>query len=172
MKFWRIVLFLSIGYLFSCNGNSNQNFEDCSQGKPTAIFSDSLEQIVKHKFGIDKNVGVEFIQFNNGIYLEIYQSGCHLVHQEFRFRLPGKSPKNSNAFWVDQSISMLRFLGNQSSLHLAFTEWANAIDKIAKEVNVGQEINLSNNIYVKIDKIPSSDHSVLIVELFQKDKYK
>jgi len=158
--------------LSACQSGSDDPFANCPQGKPTAIFSDSLQQIVKHKFAIDKNFGVEYIQFNNGVYLEIYQGGCELVQQEFRFRLPGKSPRDDRAFWVDQAIAQMRFLGEQSERHMAFASWAQAIEKEAGKIQLGQEFNLDSNIFTRIDRINSSDHTILIIELFQKNKYK
>ena len=83
-----VVAIACLFVIIACGSNSNDPFADCAQGRPVAIFSDSLEAVARHQFEIKDKIGMEQVAFKNGVALEVYQSGCDLVRQEFRFQLP------------------------------------------------------------------------------------
>lgn len=149
----------------STNDQSDKAFVDCKYGTPQAIFSTDLTQIKQHSFALTKNTGVEEILFADEKQLEIIQTGCNQISQEFRFKWSGDFRDKEAAFWLASAINELYYLGRLSEKYMSFSMWAAAIEEKATNLQLGQFILLEGNFKIKIDKIVSSDQGVLILTL-------
>ena len=160
------VFFLAV--LFGSCGNSNSKSK-CEAGDPVAIFSDKYEQIVNHSFKITGTESLEEIEFENGIKLELAQSGCESLKQEFRFIIPGYQNATEESLWSDFAINLFNYMGGIDIAFADFSFWSQAIKQAQPNLNVGVPFELGPGRWIKIDKISSSDHAVLIVTLSQQE---
>jgi hypothetical protein len=157
--------------LFSC---SNSDKKTCKGGIPKAIFADSMPTVKKHYFELKnepsgEKVGVEMVAFENKLLLEIEQSGCNDVVQQFSFIMFGKFPEQTNdELWKALAVRHFRDLAKISPSLVAFNAWADAIDGIKKDLKLGEATKLADGFYVRVDKILSNDKATLVVQFSQK----
>ena len=78
------VIITALILLNACQSDSSKTGK-CKYGKPTAIFADTMPTVAKHLFQIKDGVGIEMVVFSNKLLLEIEQSGCNDIHQQFSF---------------------------------------------------------------------------------------
>ena len=69
---------------------SEQNQEKCKYGTPTPIFSDALSKVTDHSFSAEGQKGIEEVSFENGVELELLQSGCNEILQSYQFKINQK----------------------------------------------------------------------------------
>jgi len=164
------LLFLIICILtFSCgtdnSSNDNKNPSDnevCKYGTPTPIFSNDLGKVTKHAFNAKGQKGVERVKFENGVDLELLQSGCNELMQSYRFALKADLEGNDQ-FWVEQAVEQFRYLSTLSENHLSFSLWAGAIQNSAEFISLGETFEPEPSTFIKIDKIPSGEKTLLVV---------
>ncbi|MEO1514222.1 MAG: hypothetical protein AAFV95_04395 [Bacteroidota bacterium] len=149
----------------SCDSGPSDPFADCRYGKPTAIFNDSLPAIQQHQFELQGKTGFERISFQNGLQLELYQSGCDNIQQEFRFSLPGQPPQDTPEFWFKQAVSLLNYLGGLSKKQQALLMWSNMIRQKSTPAKLGQAVELEPGAFAKIDHIKGTEQNLIIIEL-------
>jgi hypothetical protein len=158
-------------FAFSC---SNSNTKTCKSGTPKAIFTDSMPTIKKHFFELKKEasgekVGVEMVAFENKLLLEIEQSGCNQVVQQFSFIMFGKFPeKADDELWKALAIRHFRDLAKISPDLTAFNGWADAIESVKKDLKLGEITHVGDGFNVRVDKILSADKATLVVQFSQK----
>lgn len=164
-------LFLLIFIAFSC---ADSETKTCKVGAPKAIFNDSMPTIKKHYFEVKKeasgeNVGVEMIAFDNKLLLEIEQSGCNDILQQFSFIMFGKFTEETNdELWKVLAIRHFRDLAKISPQLTAFNGWADAIESVQKDMKLGEVVKVGEGFNVRIDKILSADKATLVVRFSQK----
>jgi hypothetical protein len=157
--------------LFSCR---NSDSKTCKSGTPNAIFTDSMPTVKKHFFELKKEasgekVGVEMVAFENKLLLEIEQSGCDAVVQQFSFIMFGKFPEQTNDdLWKALAIRHFRDLAKLSPTLTAFNGWADAIETVKKDLKLGEMTKVGEGFNVSIDKILSNDKATLVVQFSQK----
>ncbi len=154
---------------FACrNGDSSSNEnpdsleEACKYGAPTPIFSKELEKVTDHFFSVKGQKGVERVQFENGMELELLQSGCDELLQSYRFSL-SKDLNGDDQFWIEQAIEQFRYLSTLSENHLSLSLWAGAIANSTEYISLGVSFEPEPNTFIKIDKIPSIEKTILVV---------
>jgi hypothetical protein len=163
--------FLMLLTVFSC---SNSETKTCKSGTPKAIFTDSMPTVKKHFFELKKEatgekVGVEMVAFDNKLLLEIEQSGCNEIVQQFSFIMFGKFPEQTNdELWKALAIRHFRDLAKISPELTAFNGWADAIESVKKDLKLGELTNVGNGFNVRVDKILSTDKATLVVHFSQK----
>jgi len=164
MKHSLLPLFFLLA-IIACGDNSSSNNTKCAYGQPLAIFDESLPQVVTHQFSAQGQNASELLQFDSGLSLEVLQGGCDHIKQEFRFRIPGKAPENSEAFWIAQAIAHFHFLGQLSERHQQYHQYAKAIENIGAEMKLAQTRSLGDGFSIRIDRISGVDYNLLQVEV-------
>lgn len=150
--------------LVSCSENTPEK-EKCRFGEPTAIFNPQSELISSTNFQKDGRTGVETVEFKNQLSLELVQSGCQELIQDFSFKLPMTNPEADGQFWIQQGEQLMRFLGNSDPNLMQFSEWANMIVQNSKEMKLGQEKEIQTGYFVTIDKIAGKEETIIKVTL-------
>ena len=164
-----LIVCLLLFFFFSCNSSSGEQQDDCPYDPPTAVFPEGNPQIAEHQFRLDGQVGSEQVVFANGIELELIQSGCTDVRQEFRFRFPKPDTDLGPEEWLDLTVAQFNYMGSIDFSLQPFQEWARAMSQIGADFKLGEPVEVGPGFYVRIDRILSSDHSLLLVELFQNE---
>ncbi len=141
--------------------------EKCKFGDPTAIFSDTMKMVKKHHFEIKEKTGIELASFSNGMMLEVEQSGCNEVHQQFTFILPGDFSKSDDNFWKTLAVKNFRLLADSSPKLYPFNGWADAIDSVKDRLKLAEPVEVEKGTQVRIDKIVSDKQTMLVVQLSQ-----
>jgi hypothetical protein len=159
-------------FFFSC-GNKNQGSDDpfanCKFGKPEPVFSNDIPKISSHDFRLAGKEGIEKVVFENGVHLEIIQSGCDAVRQEFQFTLTGNFENASADSWALKAIEQFQYMGAFGEKFAPFSFWANAMQQSAQHFALGQPLEVQPGAFVTIDKIFSPDYTILIVVLSQQE---
>lgn len=157
-----IITFLIL--LNACQSDSSRTGK-CKYGNPTAIFADTMPTIAKHLFQIKDGVGIEMVVFSNKLLLEIEQSGCNDIHQQFSFIMFGKFKEtNDDTVWKLLAIKHFRDLANISPSLFAFNGWADAIESVKDKLKLSEPMDLEGKTQVRIDKILSADKATLVVQ--------
>jgi len=171
-SFWHAFLFLvAAAFLSSCSQRDDipteSAFADCRYEQPEAIFAKSTPTVVNHDFEQNEEGGVETIRFDDGRDLQIIQSGCNYIRQEFLLRLEGNLTNESQEFWIRQAVNLFYNLGKLDAQYATMLFWADAIADIAMDVQLGREYYVRQGISVTIDRVTSERDGLLIVTLEQ-----
>lgn len=157
-------LLLVISSLFSCA----EPGPACRLGDPVAIFNESLEDVQTHRFSHEGRNAEEYVSFSNGLNVEIHQSGCEQVRQEFRFQLPERGPDASDTeTWARAASNMYFFLGSQGIEYQVFQEWGGIIDQQAAQFVRGEPREVHPGFWVEIDPVQTETSTMLRVVLAQ-----
>ena len=159
-----VIMIMVILYL-GCSDSKNQakDFSQCKYGIPNAIFSQALKQVKAHSFQLKSQEAIEIIHFDNDVELELIQSGCDEVRQEFRFTIKNFQKTNFQ-HTIDETLKQLRYLGGLSDQYASFSFWSDAIAQKRMELKAGEVFEIESNRFVKIDLIPENKRAILIVE--------
>lgn len=166
MRFKILMLVFITSLTFACRRADNSGEQtNCKYGAPEAIFQENQTGIASHRFKVVNNEGVEEIQFTNGVDLTLVQSGCDHIRQEFRFTLPGSPESDEPAYWIAQSIILLRMMGSFGPDYQVFSAWAQLIEAHAEEIKLTESLELQQGFYVRIDRILSANSATLVLTL-------
>lgn len=168
-SFFKIALILgSFLLLMACGGEATE--DSCVGGEPTAIF-EGIAAFEHHEFEKNGQESVEKIvvpDLNMGI--ELYQSGCDRIEQEFRILLNEPYELNTPAPYCALHIAnILVLLSEKAPEQLgALQQWAEAIRADAQKMAYNEQVQLTNSsIYVQIDKTHQSNSAILSVVFAQ-----
>ena len=151
------------------NQNGDAYFENCRYGKPVAIFEESLPGIAKHDFQLKAGEGIERVVFESGKELTIIQSGCDSIRQDFHFVFPDEKYANADpSFWIDTTVEEFRAFAGLGPQYLMFSSWAQSIASKKESIRLAQSEEIQPGFFVRIDRIVSSDHAILMVTLSEK----
>lgn len=154
----------------SCSNNSQTNSAgDCKYGSPTAIFNDTLQQISQHQFTTNENESSESISFQDGTNLQILQSGCNSIKQEFHFTYSGDYQERSLDQWIEEALLQFIKLSQMHPDYMVFQLWGQAIAAKAEEIKRAESIELESGFYFKLDWITSSNDANLMLTLSEKE---
>lgn len=167
IRFQSLVFILLI---FTACGNlsSKDPFKNCKYSKPEAIFKLPNDRILDHTFEVQGIEGIEEVVFTNQQSLTVIQSGCDYITQEFQIKLSGNLRNQEHTFWINQSIGFFQFLGGLGSQYLVFNAWSQAIHELKDQIQLGAFQEIQPGYFVKIDRILSSDHAILMLTLTEK----
>jgi len=163
-KFLSLVICL---VLCACSTNP---YADCAYGEPAPVFSDELKAVKSHEFKLVGMNGIESINFENGVILNLTQSGCNLIKQDFSFNLDRRKVVDNDTFWIKSSIEQFNFMGRLSPDLSSFAMWAAAIQGVAKDLKIGKQVMVEPGFSVTIDKIVGEQEAILRVTLQEYDK--
>ncbi|MBK7407603.1 MAG: hypothetical protein IPL49_14865 [Saprospirales bacterium] len=161
MRAWSIF----IGYLIlltACNSTGKEG--DCPT-TPNAIFSEDLPGVDSHDFMQTGTEGLEIVGFHSGVFLEVFQSGCDSLRQEFRFRFPGPVEEENPEFWFQEAQNQFRTLGSLGPTYGPFSQYADALALQEASFHLAQPMEVETGFWMQVDKIQSFDGPTLIIVL-------
>ncbi len=158
---------------FACNDKKeDQNkkpFSQCKCGKPEPIFKDgSSDVIVNRNFTMTQESALENVSFKDGTELQIVQSGCNEIIQEFSFFYQKDESKGSPEFWKNKAIAEFEKIGTLNTRYQPFTSWANAIKLAAPNMKLGEATELEKDFFITIDKVNNGKDIQLLVKVHAK----
>ena len=174
-----LILFCSISVI-SC-----QNvIKPCEYGTPTALFSPDNPGVSRHEFEVNRQNSFEKLRLDSlfelsdpdvaiklfmPIQLQILQSGCHELTQEFRIEFFDeimKMPENFSAADLTNIIAQIFVkLSALDAKALAFAGLAEALIEKQNNVQYGSFTELRDGFKVKIDKMHSSESTIVTLIL-------
>jgi hypothetical protein len=154
-----------IMHVAGCRTDISQN-KNCKFGEPLPIFSKDMKGISSHSFNASRQEGKEVLEFDNGLKLEIIQSGCNSIRQEFRFALRPQG-LTSDMDYIQLASEQLRFLASVDERVSPLAFWANALDAQKSDMKLAEPRELEPLIFATVDKIESADGLMLRVVLAQ-----
>jgi len=156
----RLLVPLLFLFLFSCNNAADKK---CKYGTPTPVFSKEISAVLDHSFEAKDQVSTEQATFENGMHLQLQQSGCNDIKQVFQFTIerPGEGEPNWFLLVADQFL----YLSGISDQTVSLGMWASVISSNASLFKFGLPIEVEKGFFVKIDKIDSGKNAILLVEL-------
>ncbi len=159
-----LVVFIICVTIYACPSSNKTNVaaDKCKYGTPTPVFSKDLEKVADHFFSSEGQKGMEKVKFENGLELELLQAGCNDLMQSYQFAMKGDL-NGDDQFWVEQAVEQFRYLSTLSDNHISFSLWAGAIAKSAEFISLGESFEPEPNTFIKIDKIPSGEKTILVV---------
>jgi len=163
MKIFQIMLF-SVAFLLSCE-NGTDNNQDCPLGQPTPIFSDSLIQVKTHLFELEEQSSLETVEFDNGVILELAQSGCEEISQEFQFKIKEIQNKNNTLSWVEAGVEQFKYMSGLGEQFAPFFMWATSIDDQKNKFALNTPLELAPGFFVTFNKVSGNNFDILIVRL-------
>lgn len=140
---------------------------DC--GTPQPFFSENIEGITGHSFEVKELYAVEkasIPQYDFSI--EVHQSGCEEVTQEFRFYLEGEVAQSiTPAECTEIAARLFTGLSQLSPDLMDFTAWSDALMRAQPRVQqFNQSVPLDDARYaVEINKMHEASRFVLFVTL-------
>ncbi|MFT4759182.1 MAG: hypothetical protein ACI9XO_002138 [Paraglaciecola sp.] len=159
-----LTLLFFITLVFGCE-NSAEKTNDCNLGQPTPIFSDTLSQVQSQQFELNGQTSLETIVFKNGIALELAQSGCEQISQEFQFKIKNIPDKSSTLPWIEAGISQFKFLSSLGAQFAPFFMWATSMEDQKEQFTFNTPLELGPGFFVTFNKVPSTNFDILIVRL-------
>lgn len=176
-----ILLLLSLLTLASCT----EKKKPCKLGKPISLFSSESIGIKEHSFTVEAYNSIEKMKIDSifpsaiekdgntifiPIELTILQSGCEEITQEIRIEFFDKidpMPKNYTApDCADLIAEIFRKLSVSSPNAIALGELGKAIFNKINAFEYGNAIKLQKGFSLQIDKIHSSE-STLVTVIFK-----
>ncbi len=158
-----VFFFLSL-FFSSCFGEVDP--PGCKYNAPVAIFA-GVDSFSNHSFSVNKQDAVEKISVPKyKMDIELYQSGCDFLQQEFRFLLyeayPAQTPPDICA---NQIAGIFFLLARDAPLQLGMlSQWATAIKADAASFKYNEKIKLAGSgITAQIDKIHQPESAVLTI---------
>ena len=142
----------------------------CLQGDPEAIFNDQLPGVKQHRFEYypDQHKSEEYLLLDSNEALELWQSGCEHLRQEYRFIVPGpisQEEENDPFFWI---ATLLKRLDNLRKLGISYGQYGDYVRAIAERAEnwvMGEPQELAPGFYATIDLIPASENNILMLIL-------
>jgi hypothetical protein len=168
------LLLAAFSLIFIALSCSNSETKTCKSGTPKAIFTDSMPTVKKQFFKLKQEpsgekVGIEMVAFENKLLLEVEQSGCDEVLQQFSFIMFGKFPEQSDdELWKALAVRHFQDLAKISPELTAFNGWADAIESVKKDLKLGEVTKVGDGFNVRVDRIVSTDKATLVVQFSQK----
>ena len=159
-SFWTIKAMVVLAILFSCSSKKGKDKpsldpSDCLYNAPVAIFDHVQDSLLDYKFerlGEYKTSETFLLEAEK---VEIIQSGCDQISQEFRFQT------NSELEIIDYSSDIFnRFSALDPSL-FALNQFANEFQRQGELIKTGQKIQFSEIIYLKMDETPMGESRII-----------
>ncbi len=162
------MFFVLLLFVLACGGAAEDR--PCTYGEPTAIF-EGVEGLENHQFEGNGQESVEKVTVSDmNMSIELYQSGCDRIEQEYRILLNEPYELNTPAKVCALHISnILGLIAEKSPQQLgALQQWAEAIRADVERMEYNERVQLTNSdVYVQIDKTHQSNSAILSVVFSQ-----
>lgn len=167
MKIEFVFLSFLLCLLVACNSSSQQENDGKCQTSPSPIFSDTMKIVDSHSFELDENGedSHEEAILNNGVRVEVLQSGCHATQQEFRITRKGDYTKEKDSFWIAGAFQTIGVLSNSSPALKGLEQYANIMARNAENTKLGQPYFPDPTLSVTLDKIANKENGTIIIKL-------
>lgn len=152
---------LTILLIFSSLQCKNAGDSDCRYGEPTPIFNPQVVGIINHQFVHEGMEGIEQLILDTGLEVEIYQTGCDEISQEFRFTLTELPPNRPKAFWMSAASACFIQLSTLEVDQIIFSQYAQAIQQFSETIEMGETVELGTGFYMKIDAVEMGEDAIL-----------
>lgn len=163
MRIRSIFLLLSFfAFLTACNSGEKES--DCAT-TPSAIFSEDLVGVFSHDFMQTGTESLEIVAFQNGVFLEVFQSGCDSLRQEFRFRLSAPLENEDPQFWLKEAKDQFHMLGSLGPEYGPFFQYAEVLAQQKETFRLAQPMEVDTGFWMQVDKIDSFDGPTLVIVL-------
>ena len=163
------ILFIASLAFFACKETaktSDKPFAGCKCGAPEPIFKEGgTEAIADRNFTMTKTSAVENIVFKNGTELQVVQTGCSEIVQEFTFFYKTDMSAKNDEFWKTKTVEEFNTIASLSARYQPFGLWATAIKVASPEMKLGQATELEKDFFVTVEKINDGQHTQLVVKL-------
>lgn len=144
-----------------CSGAGSP--KDCLYGQPVAIFADDLPNMLEHQFEQKAQEAKELMRFNNGLRVELTQSGCDEIVQEFRFELADSLLQGQMIEPLALAVGQLAYMGSLGPEYQGFQEWARALAGQKEEFKLSQPMELGPGIGATVDQIKGGGLTTIVL---------
>ena len=127
-----------------------------------------MAAVVEHHFERRGQESVEEIALANGVRIELYQSGCDLIRQEFRFLAPVPAGEVSGQDLFREAAEHFRKMSGLSPVWAPFARWADAIEAVAAKGRPGVPVELPGHIRLRVEDYHMGPEWWLVVVLEQR----
>lgn len=142
-----------------------ESFEDCLYGAPEPIFDASLRGVSEHQFELQPGKGVERFVLNQSTVVQIEQTGCDQIRQEFTFSW---AAANRQEDWALQAIQKYRELGELGAPYLSFSAISEVLQSRQEQLRPrGQSISLQPGLAFRITEAETGQRSKLVTVLYE-----
>jgi len=155
-----LLLLFSIGNVSCGDGNKKQ---DCQYGEPVPIFSPNLPNMLEHNFTQTDQMAREVMAFNNGLAVELTQSGCDEIVQEFRFQLADSVFQGQIMDPLALAVGQLAYMGSLGPSYQGFQEWARALAEQKEDFKIAQPMELGPGIGATVDQIKGGGLTTIVL---------
>ena len=132
----------------------DKHLADCPKGAPTSLLSDKTAGMKAHSFVLHDAESVETVAFDDGTTLEVVQTGCEHIRQEFAFTEPSDEAANlTDARWCALAAKSLRTLSHRSAALEPIGLWATMLEAHLEDFKRGQPLELEPHHYLTVDGI-------------------
>jgi hypothetical protein len=172
MKKMKNILFLvGLCILFSdCQNDakSKKPFANCPCGTPLPMFNETLpEHIATRNFSLSNDAGIENVKMKNGTILQVVQTGCKDIKQEFTFVYTDPKYKTyTDAQWIQNAVDEFLKIASFSPTFVSFQQWGSAMEHFKSNFKIAEKTELEKGFFITIDKIVSESESSLIVTIY------
>ena len=153
----KTVMFLLIVSACSKDNSGKQDSasSDCLYNAPVAIFEQVKDSLMNYNFEVlgTHKTTESFMMLDDQI--EIIQSGCNEISQEFRFQT------KSSLDIVDYSSDIFNKFSALDPALFALNQFASEFQNQKELIKTGQKIQFSEIIYLKMDETPIGDSRLI-----------
>jgi hypothetical protein len=151
--------------IIGCGGSGSGSGE-CKYKPPTAIF-ENVQGFTDHSFEVKGQDAVEKVNVPGmKLSIELYQSGCNAMQQEYRLLLDGTYPLNTAPDLCAMDIAEIFYnLSQQAPNELGLLQqWAGAIQKDAKAFQYNEKVLFQDSdVSAEINKTHQSSSAMLTI---------
>ncbi len=166
-RHWWLLSVVACFFAPGC-GSGSDAAATCPAGTPTPIASDTMAAVAEHHFERHGQESVEELTLVGGERFELYQSGCDLIRQEFRFLAPAPAGEVFDQDLFREAAKRFRKMSGLSPVWAPFAQWADAIEAIAAEGRPGVPIELPGHIRLRVEDYRMGTEWWLVVVLEQR----
>lgn len=168
--FWLLMIAAPIMGLVGCFNSPPKGDESCKYKAPTAIF-EGIDSFQNHSFEINGQEALEKVSLPRyKMDIELYQSGCDFLKQEYRFLLYEPYPANTPPeICAHQIAGIFLLLARDAPIQLGtMRQWAQAIKNAAADFKYNESIPLvGTDIEAQIDKVHQPESAILSIVFSQ-----
>ena len=148
--------------LFSCETGKTCKY------KPAPVFEAGLPHVVQYNFEIQGQQSLESLLLDTNVLLEISQDVCTETRQEYRFRVQGDYSQYPDSLWLKEATRQLVFLSSFSPKQAPLKAWADVIEMRRAEMKLGEDREVEQGVFVRVDRVISPEQSTLLLVFSQK----
>lgn len=150
--------------LGACAGDGGGSADDCSAGAPEAVFNPEVEGVTNHTFSSNGRESTERFEFPDGVQVEVLQSGCDRIRQEYRFTFQSEALPDA-ASWLQAAAGWLTRLGALGPEYQVYNAWRDAITAQGADFRLGAPAEVGPGFMATVDKISGESEQIVVIIL-------